>query len=397
MNILYVSDSTTVSGAEMVLLGYLDHFAQPEFLTHVFLHAANARLQKELEARQIAWTATRAFSRILLETRTNPAVLAHYARSFLGIRAEMGSVIRRHGIGLVHAISYPASLYTAVALCGAGIPQLWHEHNIKRIHVVNRHLYRFAARSCGAVVGPSRAVTDNLALAGIDRQKLRTVYNGIDLDRFNIDDHEVLRVRHELGLDRDTKGVGLFGQLLPHKGHRTLIDAAGRIRHAVPHVRFFFVGALENPPYEEELRGAIEAVGLSGAFQFCGWRRDVPVVLKAMDVLTVPTLTPEPAALGLMEAMAASRPAVASRTGGTPEIVQEGETGLLVPPGDAAALADAVIALLGDDKQRTAFGRAGRARVERAFTLARHLEEVESLYREAAAPSSRDHSRRASS
>lgn len=382
MNILFVSDSTTVSGAEMVLLGYLDHFTPNEFSTHVFLQAANVRLQKELKARQRSWTATTAYSRILLETRANPAVLAHYARSFFRVRAEMAQVIRERKIDLVHTISYPASLYAALAARRASIPQLWHEHNIKRVHRVNRHLYRFVARSCGAVVGPSRAVTENLALAGIDRQKLHTIYNGIDLKRFVVDDLEVARVRRELGLDDGALAVGLFGQLLPHKGHRTLVDAASRIQRAVPTVRFFFVGALENPPYERELRGAIETAGLSGAFQFCGWRRDVPVLLRAMDVLTVPTMTSEPAALGLMEAMAASRPVVASRTGGTPEIVQDHDTGLLVPPGDAAALADAVIALLGDDNRRMAFGRAGRVRIEREFTQARHLRIVESLYRE---------------
>ncbi len=396
MNILYLSDSTTVSGAEMVLLGYLDHFTPPEFSTHVFLHAANARLQNEVEARQRSWTATTAYSRILIETRANPAVVAHYARSFLRVRAEMTQVIRERKIDLVHTISYPASLYAAFAARHARIPQLWHEHNIKRVHRVNRHLYRFVARSCGAVVGPSRAVAENLARAGIDRRKLHTVYNGIDLKRFVVDDLEVARVRRELGLVAGALAVGLFGQLLPHKGHRTLVDAATRIRRAVPHVRFFFVGALENPPYEKELRGAIDAAGLSAAFQFCGWRRDVPAVLRAMDVLAVPTTTPEPAALGLMEAMAASRPVVASRTGGTPEIVQDGETGLLVPPGDAAALADAAIALLGDERRRSAYGQAGRLRVEQEFTLARHLEQIQGLYREAA-PATLDHSRRASS
>jgi glycosyltransferase involved in cell wall biosynthesis len=382
MNILYVSDSTTVSGAEVVLLGYLDHFRAPEYKTHVFLHEQNHRLAEELDRRNVPWTPTASYSRILLETRLNAKAFVHYASSFRRVTAEMGREIRQHGIDLVHSISYPSSLYAATPARRARIPQVWHEHNIKRIHRVNRHLYRFVARSCSAIVSPSKAVTDNLARAGIAPGKLHTVYNGIDLQRFEVDPAAVAAVRRELGLDERTKSVGLFGQMLPYKGHRTLIEAAPHILQACPDARFFFVGALENPPYQDELRQSIKAAGLAHVFRFCGWRRDVPVVLGAMDVVAVLTTTPEPAALGLMEAMAAGRPVVATRTGGTPEIVVDGENGLLVPPGDAAAVAAGLVRLVQDGVQRSRFGLAGRHRVEREFTLDLHLRHMAALYRD---------------
>jgi glycosyltransferase involved in cell wall biosynthesis len=386
MNILYVSDSTTVSGAELVLLNYLAHFRPPNFETHVFLHEANRRLAEELRARDITWTTTGSYSGVLLETRWNPVVLGQYGGALRRVASEMGRVIRERRIDLVHTISYPASLYAALAARRARVPQLWHDHNIKRIHRVNRYLYRYVAGSCAAIVGPSDAVTDNLARAGIDRRKLHTVYNGIDLARFAVDDAAVAAVRQELGLDNATRAVGLFGQMLPYKGHRTLVDAAPRVLAAVPSARFFFVGALENPPYQDELRRAIDAAGLSDVFRFCGWRRDVPTVLRAMDVATVPTLTPEPAALGLMEAMAAGRPVVGTRTGGTPEIVRDGETGLIFPPGDATALATALVTLLENGEMRARYGQAGRLRVEREFALGVHLERMGALYRDAVRP-----------
>lgn len=397
MNILYVSDSTTVSGAEVVLFGYLERFRPPTHRTHVFLHAANARLKDELDRRQIPWTASESYSRILLETRAHPGALGHYASAFAGVAREMRRVIRRHDIDLVHTISYPASLYAALAARACGVPQIWHDHNIKRIHRVNRYLYRFAAKSCPAILGPSNAVTENLARAGISRAKLRTVYNGIDLDRFAVDDASVAAFRREMELEPEALAVGLFGQMLPYKGHRTLIEAAPDVLRAAPRTRFFFVGALENPPYQNELRDLIAAAGLSRAFTFCGWRGDIPVVLRAMDVVTVLTTTPEPAALGLMEAMAAGRPVVASRTGGTPEIVLDGETGLLVHPGDASAAAGALVGLLMDEARRTGLGRAGRQRVEGRFTLARHLREMEEIYREACPARDAGASARASS
>ena len=108
-----------------------------------------------------------------------------------------------------------------------------------------------------------------------------------------------------------------------------------------------------------------------------------------MDVVTILTTTPEPAALGLMEAMAAGRPVVATRTGGTPEIVVDGETGLLVDPADADGTSRAVISLLGDEKRRRRFGESGRRRVEREFTIERHLAEMERVYRDACPPAAR--------
>ena len=397
MNILYVSDSTTVSGAEVVLFGYLDRFRPPAHRCHVFLHRANRRLQAELDSRQVAWTATDGYSRVLLETRAHPGALGHYAASFLKVARDMRQVLRARQIDLVHSISYPASLYVALAARWCGVPQVWHEHNIKRIHGVNSRLYRFAAASCPAVVGPSDAVTGNLARAGISTHRLRTVYNGIDLARFDVGEAAVAACRREFGLGPSGLAVGLFGQLLPYKGHRTLIDAAPAILQSVPGARFFFVGALENPPYQEELRRAMDATGVAGAFTFLGWRRDIPVVLGAMDAVGVLTTTPEPAALGLMEAMAASRPVVATRTGGTAEIVVDGETGLLVPPGDAAAAALAFAGLLTNGDKRARLGRAGRLRVEREFTLDRHLAEMERIYRAACSAGRRPISAPASS
>jgi glycosyltransferase involved in cell wall biosynthesis len=383
MNILYVSDSTTVSGAEMVLFGYLDRFRPPEHQAHVFLHPANHRLQRALDNRKIAWTAAGGYSRILLETRLDPRALAQYAASFVKVARQMRRVMLEQRTDLVHSISYPASLYAAIPALRMRVPQVWHDHNIKRIHRANRYLYRFTARSCAAVLGPSDAVTANLATAGIPAGKLRTVYNGIDPARFDVATEVVSAVRDELGLGAGTPAVGLFGQMLPYKGHRTLIDAAPAILHSAPGARFFFVGALENPPYQDELRRAIEAAGLTHAFTFLGWRGDIPAVLRAMDAVSVLTTTPEPAALGLMEAMAASRPVVATRTGGTAEIVIDGETGLLVPPGDPHAVSGAIVNLLTTEGLAARFGQAGRHRIEDRFTLDRHLAEMEQIYRDA--------------
>ncbi|MGE0448464.1 MAG: glycosyltransferase family 4 protein [Vicinamibacterales bacterium] len=383
--VLYVSDSTTVSGAEMVMLAHVDHFAARGWSVHVFCHERNSRLQHELSNRACPFTPTAHYSRILLETTPNPRSLAHFAQSFRRIHRDLVTLMRTHGSDLVHAVSYPASLYAASPASRLRVPAIWHEHNIKRLHAFNRPLFRYAARPCAWAIGPSSAVTRTLELAGIPKAKVRVVYNGVDLSRFDADQRRAQAVRRELGLGERDRAVALPGQMIPIKGHRFLVDVAPAILEHVPAARFFFIGSLENPPYEEELRAAIRAAGLHDRFVFTGWRRDMPDVLRAMDAVVLATTRPEPAALSLMETMAAARPIVAVRNGGTEEIVVDGETGLLFEPGDVRTAAAHLVHCLRDRSYSERIGRAGRARVEERFTLARHLDEIETLYRTAIA------------
>jgi glycosyltransferase involved in cell wall biosynthesis len=387
VRVLYVTDSPTVSGAEHVWFGYLPRLAEAGNAAHAFVSAANPRLIRALDERGTPYTTTASFSAQMIEVTLRPSAIAAYVRAFAGVRRELAQLIARERPDVLHAISFPACLYAALASRATGVPQVWHEHNIKRIHAVNTQLYRFVASTCAWIVGPSKAVTENIARAGVAPEKLVPLYNGIDLTKFTPDDARSAAVRAELGCSADTPVVGLFGQLLPHKGHATLIEAAPAIRAAVPETRFVFVGALENPPYEAQLRERIAAAGLTGAFTFTGWRTDVPHLMRAMDLLVVPTTSQEPAALSLMEGMAMGRPLVASRTGGTPELIVDGETGLIFPPGDATALAGHVIALLRDPARRQQMGVAGRQRMEREFTEERHVAGMLELYARATRPS----------
>ena len=124
----------------------------------------------------------------MIEVTLRPAALADYASAFWTVRRELCALIERERPTVLHAISFPACLYAALAARATGVPLIWHEHNIKRIHAVNTRLYRFVASTCAWVVGPSRAVTDNLATAGLPARKLVPLYNGIDLAKFAPDD-----------------------------------------------------------------------------------------------------------------------------------------------------------------------------------------------------------------
>lgn len=389
MTILYVSDSPTVSGAEIVLLGHIDEGTRAGHTPVVFLSAHNSRLIRELERRRVAVVQCDSFSRTPLRTTLNPAALLHFARAIARTARALRDAIRDHHIDVVHSVSYPASLYAALACRATPTAHVWHEHNIKKIHAVNRRIYRWVAKSCEAVIAVSGAVADRLASAGIGRDKLRVIYNGIDLDRFTPDDSRASAIREEFLLG-SLAAVGLFGQFLPYKGHGTLIDAAPQILRRHPETKFFFIGALENPPYQQELEARLAAAGLTDRFVFTGWRSDAPHVMRAMDAVVVATLTPEPAALALMETMAVGRPIIASRTGGTPELVSDGETGLLFEPGRADDLAERVCQVLEDGAMAARLGEKGRALVVARFSRRQHFAQIERVYEQA--PIARRHS-----
>jgi glycosyltransferase involved in cell wall biosynthesis len=385
MKVLFVSDSTTVSGAEIVLLGCVDGLLVHGHAAHGFMRVTNHRLIEAFRSRGVPLTTTGGFSEHLIRTTANPVALLAFARSFHAVSAEMAGTIRAEQIDVIHSISYPASLYAAFAALRTGTAHIWHEHNIKRIHRVNRIIYRRVGNACRWVIGPSDAVTNNLATTGINPALLRTVYNGIDLSRFqNASAVRIDAIRRELGLQDGEQAIGLFGQMLAYKGHRTLIAAAPRILMAHPAARFYLVGALENPPYQQELQRLLAERGLSDRIRFTGWRDDVQDIIRAMDVVVIATTTPEPAALMLMEAAAMERPVVATRTGGTAEIIADGETGLLFPPGDAMRLAERVGRILGDRELGRTLGKQARRRVEREFDRDRHLSVMFELYRQAA-------------
>jgi glycosyltransferase involved in cell wall biosynthesis len=175
--------------------------------------------------------------------------------------------------------------------------------------------------------------------------------------------------------------LAIIGQPREEKGIHVFIEAASEIAREFPAARFLVVGYLfETDPYHQRLRDMVNQLGLQQRVVFTGWRDDIPAVVSALDVLVHCRITPEPAALVLIEAMAAGKPVVVSDTGGSPEIVRDGVTGRLYPPGDAAALARAVMELLRDPGRLKAMGAAGRNRVEDGFTIARQVRQFEDLY-----------------
>jgi glycosyltransferase involved in cell wall biosynthesis len=234
---------------------------------------------------------------------------------------------------------------------------------------------RVKYRACHGVIAVSRAIADLLRADGLPDSRIRLVYEGVP-DRAPVPGGaEALAA---MGVPMGSLVVGNVAALTGHKDHATLIEAVALLRERLPRVVLVIAG-------EGELRAPLEAqareLGLSGSVVFTGFRTDLD---RLMPAFTVFCLSSHMEGLGtsLLDAMAFGRPVVATAAGGIPEAVEDGKTGLLVPPRDPRALADALHALLTDEARARAMGAAGRQRFLARFSAAHMVEETLQTYQE---------------
>jgi glycosyltransferase involved in cell wall biosynthesis len=223
-------------------------------------------------------------------------------------------------------------------------------------------------------IAASEAIAAILRADGIPPAQIVLVHEGIDTDR--IARIEPTSVHAELWLPTHAPVVGCIGALVPHKGHRHLVDAAALLVPEVPEARVVIFG-------EGELRGALEQqvkhLHLEKHVLLPGFREDVIALLKAVDVFVMCSET-EGLGTSILDAMACSKAVVGTKTGGIPEIVVDGVTGILVEPRHPNALAHAITSLLRDERLRNGMGQAGLARVRECFTVERMVERTLRVY-----------------
>lgn len=237
------------------------------------------------------------------------------------------------------------------------------------------HIERRAARWTDRIVELTPGGIEEHLGKGIGcREQYVSIFSGIDLAPYNGFATHRSHTRSALGLQSDDFLVGAVGRLEPVKGFQYFIEAAKRIAGAAPNVRFILAG---QGSMERELREGASCIG--DRFSFLGPRDDIPDLMAAMDVLIVPSLN-EGMGRVLLEAGAAHTPAVASNVGGIPEVVRDGETGTLVPPGSPESIAEAVLDLYADRARLERFGRAAHRRVVPEYGLEHMVVRIESMY-----------------
>jgi glycosyltransferase involved in cell wall biosynthesis len=286
------------------------------------------------------------------------------------LRLERADVLHTHTLAAANALSRVAGRF-------ARVPVVSHLHIANHFRASTRLLVagldNATARSAAALVAVSEGTKRAYEEQGYPH-RIRVIYNGVESRPADADG-----VRDELAIPSDAPLVAEVGRLCDVKGQRELIDALAQ----VPEARAVFVGAdvEQGGAYERTLRRRAEDAGVADRVVFAGYRQDAGRIIAAADVLALPSWT-EGLPLVVLEAMALGRPVVATRVGGTPELVGDGETGVLVPPRDVGALAEALQRLLGDEPLRRRLGEAGRKRVDERFSAERMAREVLEVYDE---------------
>ncbi len=285
---------------------------------------------------------------------------------------------------IVHTHLFHADLYGALAARLERVPTLVssrHNDNAFRRRQPWRALNAQLWRMADAGIAISQAVADfAVEVEGAPRDKLRVIHYGLQQNALSDVDRQRSRrdLRCDLGLDDTQPVVVMACRLVEQKGVSDALQAFAGTRADFPQARLLIAG---DGPLRDRLQDEAVQAGLTGSVRFLGWREDVPKLLAACDVFLMPSLW-EGFGLVLLEAMAQGLPVVASRVSAIPEVVVDGETGLLAPAGDVPAICDALLALLRDPGMARRMGERGGHRLETCFGEARMVQETLALYRE---------------
>lgn len=297
--------------------------------------------------------------------------------SFLTAILKLCRFIKKWNIKIIHsnAAATRDTFYSAIAAKLMGVPFIWHVRVVESAGILDRLLAFLSDR----VIVISQVVKEKFYWVKKEN-KLIVIYNGIDLDEFrlNIDGGYV---RKELKISNEEIVVGVVGQLIPWKGHKYFLEAAKTIKEKISNVKFFIVGdeVPKGSGYRKELEEFALQKGLIDNVIFTGFRADIPKIMNTIDIFVLPSIR-EPFGRVLIEAMAMAKPVIATNAGGVPEIVVDNETGILVPPEEPKAIANAIVFLIENRARAKEMGKAGRERVEKLFTIQKSVGNIEDVY-----------------
>ncbi len=367
MRVVHIIKATRVAGAENHLLRLLTGLRARQYDARLIVLVEPATPMDDYAAR--------------LEARQIPVERLPVRGDFdAGLLLRLRAVLRALQPDIVHTHLIHADLFGTLAARLAGVRLVVSSrHNddaFRRrlpVKLLNRVLWRMT--DAGIPISDSIA-RFSIEVEGAPPDKLRRIYYGLEagppLDRAAAR-RDILSER---GLPPESALIGVVCRLVEQKGVRYGLEAFLQIAADFPHAHLLIAG---QGPLETELRTL--AAPLAARVHFLGWREDTPRLMAALDVLLVPSLW-EGFGLVILEAMAQQTPVIGSAVSAIPEIITDGETGLLVPPCDAEKLADALRTLLADQPLRHHLGLLGRDRLETHFDAARMAAETAALYEE---------------
>lgn len=374
LRVALVNHVARLGGAEVALLGIVERLDRRAVEPLVVL-GEEGPLADRLRAAAVE-VAVRPLDPTVLDRRKDTLTAAGLANPRPALRtlraaAGLGRFFRRRGIDLVHTNSLKANLLGGLAGRFARVPVVWHVRDHLSAPYLPRAVVpvvRLAAR-----VVPRRVVAvSHSAARTVGRRDVVVLHQGVSIPG---------------PVPPPPVGpplVGLVGRISPWKGQDVFLDAAARLASEFPEARFVLAGSalFGEEDYERELRRRADALGIADRVEFLGFRDDVWQVYRDLHVVVHASTLAEPYGNVVLEAMASARPVVAAAAGGVLELVDHGRTGLLTPPGDPIALAEAIASLLRSPDERLRLAAEGRREVERRFSVDDDAAGLERLWRE---------------
>lgn len=366
-NILYISESAVLGGAEISLFDIIASLDKEKFYPF-FICSQDGPLVEKMRDAKISTGIIR-----LEKVRQ-----ARFWR-FLASISRLIGFIKANKIDIIHANSTRANFLAGIAGRFCSIPVVWHVRNLVApgIYIDLEKYFTWLPQ---AIIVNSMATGKRFPLA---TKKTFVIYNGIDLDKFKAD-IKTDKLRREFNLSPQTRIVAVVGRLGPGKGQDIFLRSAAQLKGKLNNVKYIIVGSAvfqEDTGTENDLKSLAVSLGVGDDCLFIGFRFDMPDIMNSIDILVSPeSITGQAFGRVLAEAMACAKPVIATDAGGAIEVVDRDVTGILVPMRDISALA-AAIKLLVEDKELCAkMGQAGVKRVGQLFNLKATGKQIDGVY-----------------
>lgn len=362
-NILHVIPDLDIGGVEIMILTLLEELDKKKYKTTVAYWLGDKRLADGVEKAGV--------EAIDLKVKNG---------SLLRVIFRLVKLIKEKKIKLIHTYLFDADLCGFLAAKWAKVPIIISTVPSFTFFKTKKHRFRYKIMSLffDKFITVSKALEKYLVkYCRINSSKVTTVYCGVNLNKFNIrvEKEEINKLREDFSLGENDIVIGTVGRLEFRKGHRYLLESAVRVSKVYPKVKFLLVGIGE---LRNELKDFAKRLDITSKIIFAGFAQDIPSALSLLDIFVLPSLD-EGLGIAILEAMACGLPVIATNVGGIPELVKDGETGLLVAPRSSSALASAIIRLLADKEYATTLREAGKKRAKQ-FSSKIMVEKIEEIY-----------------
>jgi glycosyltransferase involved in cell wall biosynthesis len=391
IKIAILDQSPDLGGAEVSILTFLKRMDRSRFDATVILPFAGP-FSRALEAIEVPARIIHLPMGLVRLKRGKPfrsfliLLLSFFLFHFFLLKLCL--YLRRNCFQLVVTNTIKAHLYGSIAARLCSIPLVWRFHDILSPPDFSPLLIKlvvfFGKFFPEKILAVSRTTEDQLIEKGVDRKKIRVIFNGIDEDRFKVQPG-FRDIREEYRLENGAKLIGCIGRIIPQKGHKIFLSAIPGVIRERPETFFLIIGEvfLGEDAYQKELLEMVERNGIEKRVFMTGFRPDIEHVIRSLDIVVLPSIAPEAFGLTLLEAMVLKKPVIASDIGGVKEIIEDGVHGFLVEPNRSGPIAERILYLLTHPDMANQMAERAQERVHQRFSLTQYITGMEQACREA--------------